>query len=51
MKVKELIEELGKQNPDAKISVMTIRNGDSDYTSNPKVTSHKNMFGETVFIQ
>lgn len=51
MTVKELIEELKKQNPEAKVSVITIRNGESDYTSNPKVTSHKNMFGETVWIQ
>ncbi len=51
MKVKELIKELEKQNPEAEISVITIRKGKTDYTSTPKVTSHKNMFGETVWIQ
>jgi len=51
MTVSELIKELGKQNPQATISVLTIQNGQSTYTSNPKVSSHKNRFGETVWIQ
>ncbi|MNC28361.1 hypothetical protein D3C81_2332180 [compost metagenome] len=52
MKVKELIEELSKKNPEAKISVITVRNRDQwEYTSNPKITSNKNSFGETVWIQ
>ena len=49
--VKDLITELQKQNPEAKISTITVKNGNWDYTSEPKITSHKNMFGETVFIQ
>lgn len=52
MTVKELIEKLQEKNPDAQISVITIGSGNQwEYTSNPKVTSHKNMFGETVWIQ
>jgi hypothetical protein len=52
MTVKELIEKLQEKNPDAEISVITVGSGNSwTYTSEPKVTSHKNMFGETVWIQ
>lgn len=50
--VKELIEELQKKNQDAKIQIITVGNNNQwEYTGNPKVTSHKNMFGETVWIQ
>lgn len=52
MKVKELIEKLQTKNPEAEISVITLGNrNEPEYTSEPKVTSHKNMFGETVWIQ
>lgn len=52
MTVKELIEELQKQNPNAKVSILSISSNDEmHYTSSPKISSHENMFGETVFIQ
>lgn|GEM_PF-6730323 len=52
MKVKDLIQKLQEKNPDAEISVITVGRGDQwEYTSEPKVTSHKNSFGETVWIQ
>ncbi|WP_433943488.1 hypothetical protein [Paenibacillus sp. SN-8-1] len=52
MKVKELIEKLQEKNPEAEVSVITVGNKNQwEYTSNPKVTSHKNSFGETVWIQ
>jgi hypothetical protein len=52
MTVKELIAELEKQSPDAQISVITVgKRNEWEYTSTPKVTSNKNMFGETVWIQ
>jgi len=52
MKVSELIKLLQEKNPDAEISVVTATNTNSwEYTSNPKVTSHKNRSGETVWIQ
>lgn len=52
MTVKELIEKLQEKNPNAEISVITLGNrNEPEYTSNPKVISHKNMFGETVWIQ
>jgi hypothetical protein len=52
MTVKELIEELKKYNQDAQIMTITVGNRNEwDYTSEPKLTTHKNMFGETVWIQ
>ncbi|MGN0022219.1 MAG: hypothetical protein ACI35Z_15560 [Sphingobacterium hotanense] len=52
MKVKELIAKLQEKNPEAEISVITVGSGNQwEYTSDPKVTSHKNIFGETVWIQ
>ena len=52
MTVKDLIEELKKYNEDAKIVTITVGNmNEWNYTSNPKITTNKNMFGETVWIQ
>lgn len=52
MTVKELIKELEKFNPDAKIVSITVGNyNEWEYTSNPKLSNHKNMFGERVFIK
>lgn len=50
MTVKELIEELQKHNPYAKVVTLTVKNSEWDYTDSPKVTSSINMFGETVWI-
>jgi hypothetical protein len=51
MKVKDLIKELEKQNQEAEIQTLTVGStGNWEYTSEPKVSSHKNMFGERVFI-
>jgi len=51
MKVKQMIELLQKQNPEADISAFTVGNkGLAKRIYEPKITSHKNMFGETVFI-
>ena len=52
MTVKELINKLKEFSPDAKIVSITVGNhNDWEYTSNPKVSSHVNMFGESVFIK
>lgn len=51
MTVKELIKELEKYNPDAKILTITVGNMNEWHrTDKPKVSAHKTMFGETVFI-
>ena len=50
MTVQELIEELQKQNPNASVTTITVKNMEWDYTSSPQITTTKNMFGETVFI-
>lgn len=50
--VKDLIEELEKHDPNAKIVTITVGNKNGwDYTSNPKITTNSNMFGKTVWIQ
>lgn len=52
MTVKELIEKLKEFNQDAKIITITVgKNNNWEYTSNPKVSQSKNMFGEKVWIQ
>jgi hypothetical protein len=52
MTVKELIEKLQEFNPDSKVVTITVCNRDEwEYTSNPKLSTHTNMFGERVFIQ
>lgn len=51
MTVKELIERLQKYNLDAEIVTITIGNRNEwDYTSEPKLSATKNMFGERVYI-
>lgn len=52
MTVKELIEQLEKQNPEAKIQTITVGNmNEWQYTDSPKILQSKNMFGEVVWIQ
>lgn len=52
MKVIELIKLLQEKNPDAEIQTITVRGREGwEWSSNPKVSSHKNSFGETVWIQ
>ena len=52
MLVKDLINELQKHNPDAKVVSITVGNqNDWEYTSEPKITTSKNMSGEKVWIQ
>lgn len=52
MTVKELIEKLQEFNPEATVVAITIGNRNEwEYTSDPKLSSHTNMFGERVFIQ
>lgn len=52
MTVKELIEKLEEFNQDAEIITITVGNRNEwDYTSEPKVSTSKNMFGEKVWIQ
>lgn len=52
MKVKELIEALKEQDQDAEISIITIgSNNEWERTSEPEITSHKNMFGHWVFVE
>ena len=51
MTVKELIEELQKYNQDAKVVSITVGNKNEwSHTSELKLTTSKNMFGEKVWI-
>lgn len=51
MTVKELIENLQKFNPEAKVVTITVGNRNEwEYTNDPKLSTSINMFGESVFI-
>jgi hypothetical protein len=51
MTVKELIEKLQAFNPDAKIVSITVGSRNEwEYTSEPKLSTNSNMFGERVWI-
>lgn len=51
MKVKDLIAKLQEQNQEAEIVTIAVGNKNKwEYTSEPKVSSSKNMFGERVWI-
>ncbi len=51
MKVSEFIKLLQEKNQDAEVQVITTSGQEGwKWSSNPKVKSHKNSFGETVWI-
>jgi len=51
MTVEQLTEKLKEHNPKAKVVSITVNNiNEWEYTSEPKLNTHKNKFGEQVFI-
>ena len=50
MKVSDLIKLLQEQNQNAEVNCISLAGEEWEWTSEPKVRSHKNAFGEVVWI-